>query len=128
MNALTRRCHTLLTNTLPAMEEADYSQYRLTAHDDFIEQAIEQIGLKELFEFEEKVYLALDLLKEGKYYNVSDVQADRIELFIKIACLYIQHHPQVVFNNSYTRIYKEVKYESRKMDKRRKEIRNGKRR
>lgn len=104
------------------MKEDDYSRFRLPDEGDWISDIIKKMGLKEFTDYEYKVYDALNSLKEGKFYAVSDVPEQERELFIKICCLYIRNHHNVVFNGTYTRIYKEVKYEPRKMDNRRKKI------
>ena len=73
-------------------------------------------------EYEGKVFSALDGLREGRCFDVTLVPEDMREIFIRICCLYIHDHPQVVFNNTYTRIYKQKKYEPGKLDQRRKKI------
>jgi hypothetical protein len=86
----------------------DYIQYRLPDDDngEWVLEKIKEMGLDAFTEQEEKVALALDKLKPGKYYDMADLKEDKRENFIRLACLYIRNHPQVVFSNDYSRIEK----------------------
>ena len=90
----------------------DFSSFRLP--DNYGEWILDTIH--------DKVFSALDGLREGRCFDVTLVQEDMREIFIRICCLYIHDHPQVVFNDTYTRIYKQEKYEPGKLDQRRKKI------
>lgn len=101
----------------------DFSSCRLPDnYGEWILDTIHFMGLKEYTEYEGKVFSALDGLREGRCFDVTLVLEDMREIFIRICCLYIHDHPQVVFNDTYTRIYKQEKYEPGKLDQRRKKI------
>ena len=101
----------------------DFSSCRLPDnYGEWILDTIHFMGLKEYTEYEGKVFSALDGLREGRCFDVTLVPEDMREIFIRICCLYIHDHPQVVFNDTYTRIYKQEKYEPGKLDQRRKKI------
>jgi hypothetical protein len=106
------------------MKENDFSKFRLPddSSGEWIMSVIQSMGLKAYTEYEDKVYKALDGLRVGKYFDINDVKEEDREMFIKISCLYIRQHPNVVFNGTYTRIYKEEKYESGQMDSSRKKV------
>lgn len=106
------------------MKENDFSKFRLPddSSGEWIMSVIQDMGLKAYTEYEDKVYKSLDGLKEGKYFDINDVKEEDREMFIKISCLYIRQHPNVVFNGTYTHIHKEKIYESREMDSSRKKV------
>lgn len=103
-------------------------QYRLPDNDskEWMINYMHSMGFREYMEYEEKVYHALDVLKPGKYYNIEkDVPPDKQDLFIKIGCLYIRQHPDVMFSDDYTTIKKtKSNYEQWKLETGRKAIRN----
>lgn len=106
----------------------DLSKYRLPDNDtkEWMVDYIRSMGFREYMDYEEKVYHVLEVLKSGKHYNIEkDVPPDKQELFIKIGCLYIQDHPEVMFSDDYTKIKKmESNYEQWKLETRRKAICN----
>lgn len=83
------------------------------------------MGFQKYMEYEEKVYHALDVLKIGKHYNIEkDVPPDLQDLFVKLGCLYIQQHLEIMFSDDYTKIIKTIPYEQWKLETRRKAVRN----
>lgn len=86
----------------------DFKQYRLPDDDNgtWMLDKIKEIGLDAFTEQEEKVASALDRLKLGKFYDMNDLPEEKRDMFIKLSCLYIMKHPEVVFSNDYSKIEK----------------------
>lgn len=86
----------------------DFKQYRLPDDDkgEWILNKIKEIGLDEFTVQEEKVASALEKLKPGKFYDLTELKEEKREIFIRLSCLYIWSHPEVVFSNDYSRIEK----------------------
>lgn len=83
------------------------------------------LGFVEYMDYERKVFNALDILKPGKHYNIEkDVPLDKQDLFIKLGCLYIQQHPEVMFSDDYSKILKIKDYEQWKLEAGRKTVRD----
>ena len=86
----------------------DFKQYRLPDDDkgEWILNKIKEILLDEFTVQEEKVASALEKLKPGKFYDLTELKEEKREIFIRLSCLYIRSHPEVVFSNDYSRIEK----------------------
>ena len=89
--------------------DVDLRKYRLPddSRGEWIDEAIKEMGYEEYSHFRDRVWNALEVLKPGKYYDVTEIPADKQNLFIKISCIYIQTHPAVVFSDDYSRLEKE---------------------
>ena len=89
--------------------DVDLTKYRLgdDEHGAWIDKAISTMGYDEYVRFRDRVWNACVVLKPGKYYDVCEIPSDRQELFIKVCCIYIQKHPEVVFSDDYSRLMKE---------------------
>ena len=89
--------------------DVDLRKYRLSddSHGEWIDEAIQTMGYEEYLKFRDAVWNALKVLKPGKYYDVRSISPDKQDLFIKISCIYIQTHPEVVFSDDYSKLEKE---------------------
>ena len=89
--------------------DVDLRKYRLAddEHGAWIDKTIKAMGYDEYRQFRDRVWNACKVLKPGKFYDVRDIPEDKQELFIKICCIYIQTHPEVVFSDDYSRLEKE---------------------
>lgn len=104
--------------------DVDLSTYRLPDDDNrqWMIDAMDTMGFERYMKFESRVVHALDVLLPGKYYDVRDISSNKQELFIKISCIYIQTHPEVVFYSDYSKIEKLILPEKKKDKSKRHEV------
>ena len=87
------------------MMEPNLIKYK-ALNDDWMNEFVSKIGLREFCEIESRVYNSLDLLRSGRHYNIAEqVPEEQQELFIKFCCNYIDRHPEYEMSDDYCRIY-----------------------
>lgn len=94
----------------------------------WIDEYLSRLGTEEFCKFEARVYSALEKLGINKFYDITEVQPENQELFIKFCCLYIYRHPEYEFNEDFTQIWRKESYEQWEMETRRRMLRARKRR
>ena len=81
--------------------------YRLDKNTDWIDRYAKKIGFDAIYEYQDKVYSALEKLGKGRHYDiVRDVPEEMWELFIKLACMYFEKDGELYFEDDFTKIYR----------------------
>jgi len=90
-------------------------RYRLTNDWSWFQRYYQKMGSEAYWEFTNRVYNAIESLSPFCRYDLTRISEENQELFIKIACEYIQEHNGidacgVQFSNDWTFLYRTKEY------------------
>lgn len=86
---------------------ADLSTHRPPDADfySWVDMYIEKMGAEHFKAYMDWVFEILDRLQEGKYYEImAIVPEEKIDLFVKVGCFYVNTHRGYWFSEDYSKI------------------------